>query len=185
MENRRLDVYLKDTPESTSQREDGWLESSVQIRLPLDKRKMPETEAAEFEVEGVHHRDIIDVISSVYQSDVVQTFNHVPFKHYWKPSETAPPERLYGEFFSSDVMLGADDDICESCDRCSENDLDSLETITVPLLLYSDSTHLASFGTASCWPMYLFIGSQSKYIRDKPTSSSCHHIAYMPKVCRI
>jgi hypothetical protein len=39
--------------------------------MPLDKTKMPESDAAELEVGGVFHRDIIDVISSVYQSDVI------------------------------------------------------------------------------------------------------------------
>jgi len=43
---------------------------------------MPESEAAEFEVGGVFHHDIIDIISSVYQSDVVKTFNHILFKKF-------------------------------------------------------------------------------------------------------
>jgi hypothetical protein len=143
---------------------------------------MLESSAVEFEVRGVFHRDIIDVISSVYQSGVVRSFNHVPFKQFWKPSEDSPPERLYGEIFSSQAMLDADDEICK---HFPENDSDpgsDLEAVTVPLLLYSDSTHLANFGTASCWPVYMFFGSQSKYVRDKPTSSACHHIAYMPEV---
>jgi hypothetical protein len=182
VENRKLDAYLNSISESMFHREDGWLESSVRIRLPLDKTKMPETEAAEFEVKEVFHRDIIDVVSSVYQSDAVRSFNHIPFKQFWKSSEHAPPERIYGELFSSQAMLDADDEICRIC---MNNDLDNsdLEAVSVPILLYSDSTHLASFGTASCWPVYMFFGSQSKYIRAAPTSSACHHIAYLPKVC--
>jgi len=31
-------------------------------------------------------------------------------------------------------------------------------------MLWSDSTHLASFGNASLWPIYLYIGNLSKYI---------------------
>jgi hypothetical protein len=58
-----------------------------------------------------------------------------------------------------------------------------LEAFVVSALLYSDSTHLASFGTASLWPIYLFLGNVSKYIRSKPTSFSAHHIAYIPTVC--
>ena len=184
VEHRKLDDYLSSTPDSRFQHEDGWIESSVRIRLPLDKKKMPETDAAEFEIGGVFHRDIINIISSVYQSDVVKSFNHIPYKEFWKPSEDAPPERLYGEIFSSQTMLEADDDICKCC---LENDLDhsDLEAVSVPILLYSDSTHLASFGTASCWPVYMFFGSQSKYVRAMPTSSACHHLAYMPKVHHI
>lgn len=100
MENRRLDAYLANAPESIFHHKDGWQESSVRIQLPLDKHKMPESNAAELEVAGVFHCDVIDVISLVYQSDAAQTFDHIPFKQYWKPSEHAPSERLYGEISS-------------------------------------------------------------------------------------
>jgi hypothetical protein len=176
LENKKLDRYL-----TGMSGEDGWLETSIRIRLPLDKAKMLESDAAELEVEGLFYRDIVDVISSVYQSDVVRSFSHVPFKQFWKPSEESPPERLYGELFTSQAMLDADDEVSRLCASDSDTDLD-LETAVVSLILYSDSTHLANFGTASCWPVYLFFGGQSKYVRDKPTSNACHHIAYMPKV---
>ena len=181
VENRRLDAYIASASESVFHREDGWLESSVRIRLPLDKKKMLESEAAEFEVGGVFHRDIIDVISTVYQSNVVKSFNHIPFKEYWKPSEDSPPKCLYEEIYSSQAMLDADDEICKSGQLSDSGKLD-LKAISIPLLLYSDSTHLASFGTASSWPVYMFFGSQSRYVRAMPTSYTCHHIAYMPEV---
>src|SRR5260370_21269952 len=142
---------------------------------------MLETEAVEFEIGGVFHRDIIDIISSVYQSDAVKSFTHIPFLEFWKPSEDASPERLYGEIYSSQVMLDVDDDICKHC-LANNSDSQDLEAVSVPLLLYLDSTHLANFGNSSSWPVYMFFGSQSKYIRAMPTSSACHHIAYMPSV---
>jgi hypothetical protein len=40
----------------------------------------------------------------------------------------------------------------------------TLETVVAAVMLWSDSTHLASFGTASLWPIYLFLGNQSKYV---------------------
>src|SRR5260370_19006814 len=148
LENRKLDTYLTGMPDSTFPHKDGWLESSVQIRLPLDKEKMLETDAAEFEVGGILHPNIINIISLVYQSNAVESFNHIPFKEFWKPSEDAPPNHLYGEIFSSEEMLNADDKICKCC---LVNDLDSedIEVACVPLLLYSDLTHLTNFGTAS------------------------------------
>jgi hypothetical protein len=181
VENRKLDAHLASMSDSMFHREDGWLESSVRIRLPLDKTKMSESDAAELKVEGLFHRDIIDVISLVYQSDVVRSFNHIPFKQFWRLSEDAPAERLYGEVFSSQVMLDTDDEISKLC-LGNDSDQSDLEAATVPLLLYSDSTHLANFGAASCWPVYLFFGGQSKYVCEKPSSHACHHIAYMPKV---
>ena len=58
----------------------------------------------------------------------------------------------------------------------------NLETVIAALMLWSDSTHLANFGNAALWPVYMFIGNLSKYIRAKPTSFSAHHLAYIPKV---
>ncbi|KAI0647705.1 hypothetical protein C8Q79DRAFT_999321 [Trametes meyenii] len=46
---------------------------------------------------------------------------------------------------------------------------------------WSDSTHLADFGTASLWPIYVQFGNQSKYERAKPSARACHHAAYIPK----
>ena len=58
----------------------------------------------------------------------------------------------------------------------------TLERVIASLMLWSDSTHLANFGTASLWLLYLFFGNQSKWVRRKPKTSSCHHVAYIPKV---
>jgi hypothetical protein len=146
--------------------------------------KMQETNAVEFEIGGVLHCDIIDIISSssVYQSDAVHLFNLIPFEHFWKHSKDAPPKRLYGEIYSSQVMLDTDADICKHClkDNSSPQDL---EAISVPLMLYSDSTHLANFGSTSTWPVYMFF--KSKYTWDMPSFFACHHIAYMPSVCQV
>jgi hypothetical protein len=49
-------------------------------------------------------------------------------------------------------------------------------------MFWSDSTHLANFGTASLWPLYLFFGNLSKWVRSKPRAGACHHVAYLPKV---
>jgi Plavaka transposase len=57
-----------------------------------------------------------------------------------------------------------------------------VESVVAGVMLWSDSTHLASFGMASLWPVYLFFGNLSKYTWAKPTLFAAHHIAYMPKV---
>ncbi|KAJ6457005.1 hypothetical protein C8R47DRAFT_1248481 [Mycena vitilis] len=64
-----------------------------------------------------------------------------------------------------------------------DTERDSLGS-TPPLLpqLRAAATHLANFGTASLWPLYLFFGNQSKWVRGKPRAGACHHIAYMPKL---
>ncbi|KAJ7764935.1 hypothetical protein B0H16DRAFT_432430 [Mycena metata] len=47
---------------------------------------------------------------------------------------------------------------------------------------WSDSTHLANFGTAKAWPLYLYFANLSKYTRARPTSGACHHVAYFPSL---
>ena len=49
-------------------------------------------------------------------------------------------------------------------------------------MLWLDSTHLTSFGHASLWLLYLYIGGLSKYTCAKPSSFAAHHLAYIPKV---
>ena len=50
------------------------------------------------------------------------------------------------------------------------------------LMFWSDSTHLANFGTAKLWPIYMFLGNLSKYTRSHPTAHACHHLAYIPSL---
>ena len=57
-----------------------------------------------------------------------------------------------------------------------------LEIAIMAVLLWSDSTHLANFGTASLWPIYMYFGNTSKYTRGKPTSFPAQHLAYIPSV---
>lgn len=52
-------------------------------------------------------------------------------------------------------------------------------------MFWSDSTHLTSFGDSKLWPLYMFIGNDSKYRRCKPSHKLCSHIAYFQKVSHI
>ncbi|KIO00412.1 hypothetical protein M404DRAFT_49710, partial [Pisolithus tinctorius Marx 270] len=58
----------------------------------------------------------------------------------------------------------------------------SLKTVVTAIMLWSDLTHLANFGHAALWPIYLYLGNQSKYVCAKPNSFAAHHVAYIPKL---
>ncbi|KAI0374977.1 hypothetical protein BV20DRAFT_1033013 [Pilatotrama ljubarskyi] len=88
--------------------------------------------------------------------------------------------RVYSEIYDSDALL-ADDEEIQRRPR-EADDADDIEYAIAPLLLWSDSTHLANFGTASLWPAYAYFGSQSKYTRGKPTAFAAHHVAYIPSL---
>jgi hypothetical protein len=164
---------------------DGWKEGSVSIRVPCTGVEQKECDAPEFVVTGILYRDPVEVITAELEDpDAFNDIHVAPFKEMWSPGPDEDPIRIYSEIYNSDAMLEADKRMRDNLSAAMAHGEDNLETFVMSALLYSDSTHLASFGTASLWPIYLFLGNVSKYTRSKPSSFSAHHIAYIPTVCR-
>ena len=160
---------------------DGWHESSVKIRLPKTRAKYAcKDDAPEAEVSGVLHRDLLQLIISAFKDPSFEAFHLKGFTQLWKPSPDEPVEEIYGEAYASEMFREMEHEV-QSMKPLSE----TLESIVVPIMAYSDSTHLANFGTAALWLIYFFIDLTSKYIRSKPTSFSAHHLAYIPSVSNI
>lgn len=183
---------------NTPELRDGWETVTIEIPLPGPKVKRAEKDAPVFKVEGVLIRPLLDVMKEAFQSEEFLRYHLTPFDQFWDPThdptdpshstttpapcyETSgipepPPghERTYGELYTSSAMLEAHRALPAH---------PNLETVIAAYMFWSDSTHLANFGTASLWPLYTFFGNLSKYIRAKPTSHSCHHQAYIPSVC--
>ena len=63
-----------------------------------------------------------------------------------------------------------------------EGDDPQMEYAIIPLLAWSDETHLSSFGSAALWPIYIYFGNLSKYVRGRPTEFMAQHLAYIPQV---
>ena len=174
----RLNVYS--TPGTTLAPGDSWKDGTVKIKVPCTGVKQREEDAPEFSVGGMVYRDPVEVITTeLMDPDSFENLHIKPFEEWWKPSASDEPIRVYSEVYTADAMLEAEKNIQETLKTTPGP---QLETFVVSVLLYSDSTHLTSFGSASLWPVYLFIGNLSKYTRSKPTSFSAHHIAYLPTV---
>jgi hypothetical protein len=174
-EVERLDKV--DTPQSRFSAEDGWNETSVKISLPAEKVKhATEVDAPTFDIPGLFHRRLTHVIKAALQETAAKSYHFFPFEEFWQPSPDVPPERIWSELYTADAFIAEHEKIR------SQPQVDGLENVIVGLMLWSDSTHLTSFGNASLWPIYLYIGNLSKYTRAKPTSFSAHHLAYIPKV---
>ena len=114
-----------------------------------------------------------------YTEPAAKKFYTIPFREYWKPSKDEPEERLYSETFSADVF-NEDYDTLRTRPRDGPNK--DLEPFITGLIFYSDVMHLANFGTASLYPVYMYIGNQSQYIQAKPSEFAAHHITYILKV---
>ena len=175
-EMQRLDEAPHD-PSSSHFTSDGWHTASIPIRLPCEKVKQPEDAAPEFRVEGLHYCKITEVVRSAFKEPAAQMFHTALYKLFWQPDKTHPPEHIITKLYTADAMLEEHKTI-KSLPVTGCN----LETIIAAIMLWSDSTHLTSFGNAALWPIYLFLRNQSKYMCAKPTSFAAHHLAYIPKV---
>lgn len=175
-ESRRLEKSRLPDSDLPYLKNDDWMEAVIKVPLPFVRtRYHNEDDAHTLEVKFVHRR-LCEVIKSGIQDFASsRNFHWRGFKQFWRPSDSEPEQRVYGEVYTSDAFL-------EMESRLPDIEGCTLEKAIVPLLIYSDSTHLASFGTASLWPIYIWFGNVSKYIRLRATSFSAHHLAYLPSV---
>ncbi|OCH83665.1 hypothetical protein OBBRIDRAFT_765060 [Obba rivulosa] len=179
-----LDSYGSST--SAFSANDGWQEASVTIKLPKEGVSYAsEVEASELEIHGIQYRPILDVLKAAYQDPAAAKYHYNPFKMFWQPDaedgqDPPPPERVYSEIYNSDAMIDEDRKIQDQLR--DPGDPDDMEYAVAPIMLWSDSTHLANFGTASLWPIYLYLGNESKYSRCKPSAQSAQHLAYIPSI---
>ena len=182
-ELKTLEQYSTKGPsEDPFRPSDGWLKGSVKIPLPFKNRKWKsEADAPQLEVFNIPYRNLVEVIKSACKDSEFYNWHLKGYKQMWKPSEDEPVEQVYGEVWLSNQYLVYEDEVRKSQLNAPVNPR-IVETVVLPLMSYSDQTHLAQFGTASLWPMYMAFGLLSKYIRSKPSSLSWHHIIYFPSV---
>lgn len=172
-ENKHLDDS-RDSGYTTPFSDDDWQEVSVEIEIPVPKQKTP---AQKFEVHGLYRRSIIQVIKATWGSVTSQSFHLTPFKRIHVNSHGVET-RVYDEVYTSEAFEAAHDRLQKDSSEAGCN----LEKVIAGLMFWSDSTHLTNFGTAKVWPLYMYFANLSKYIRAKPNSGACHHMAYIPSV---
>ena len=179
-ELRRLDEFAAQTPIAGG----PWQTESVKIKMPCMRSHDPpfstEADAPDFEVHGVRYRSLVDVlVSKIQDASTSESFIHTPFTEWWSPPGSTSPIRIYGEAYSSDVAVQLFEEIKGIPPPA---DHPQIESVVVLLMLGSDATHLANFGTASLWPIYVFFGNMSKYDSSRPSEFAASHLAYLPKV---
>jgi hypothetical protein len=52
----------------------------------------------------------------------------------------------------------------------------------IAVMFASDKAQLATFGTATIWPLYFFCGNESKYDRCRPSLKLGEQVAYFEEV---
>ena len=179
-ELRRLDQFAAESSITGG----PWKTGSVKIKMPCTRANNPkfstEAEAPEFEVTGVRYRSLVDlIVSKIQDPSTSASFVHTPFTEWWCPPGSATPIRIYSEAHSSNVAAKLFEQIKGTPPPANGS---QIENAIVLLMLGSDETHLANFGTASLWPIYMFFGNISKYDTCKPSEFAACHLAYLPKV---
>ena len=100
---------------------------------------------------------------------------------YWQPDPEDNPVRVYGELYASPEFLRVHEELQNSPPEpgCT------LPRVVVGLIFSSDVTQLTQFGDGNLWPVYMFLGNDSKYRRSQPSSFLCNHIAYLQSVGQV
>jgi hypothetical protein len=174
--NFDINNSLKKLDAIDNDRNDRWCHASISLKLLHPSTPCPESEAPAVDV-PVSYRDLTEVIVSAYEDPAAASYHWKGFELMWQREEGADPMRVYGETYTSPRFLKMEEEIQHLRPPGCQ-----LETVIAPILLYSDSTKLANFGTASLWPGYLWTGALSKYDRAKPSSFSAHHFVNIPSV---
>lgn len=200
---KQLDDY--EHPKGIFSAADGWREGSVEIPLPKTREKhASEDLAPKFKVDGIHYRSITEIIRGAAEDKrFSKQYHWSPHTLFWTPpppsrsqppsessqntssssssrTPSSPPIRVITDVYNADRMLREFAKI-QAQPRNIADDA-SVEYGIASIMLWSDETHLTSFGSAGLWPIYLYLGNLSKYIRGMPTQFAAHHLAYIPSV---
>lgn len=163
--------------DSTNMQQDAWKELSVHILVPMWEHNL-DSNGQPFTIPGLFYCSLTGVIHTTFSEKALKWFHLTPFKCIWRSPITGQEQCVYDELYTSDAWITAHDDLQKQ--RCEDEY--KLEYVIAGLMIWSDATHLAQFGNASAWPVYLCFGNQSKYTQATPDSGACHPIAFIPTV---
>jgi hypothetical protein len=156
---------------------DSFRETTVQIDIPSGEKGTP---SKFFSIPGLHYRPLTSIIRASFTSPSACKLHFTPYKNF-RRSLGNRDERVRSELYDSDAFIDEHEKI-QKLELPPDDPNCKRERAVAAMMLWSDSTHLANFGTAKLWPIYLFLGNLSKYSRTQPSSSACQHVAYIPSL---
>jgi hypothetical protein len=176
----RKSLRMLDNPsrKGTVKFPDDWLEMDVTLEIPTRSK---EDSSTSFHIPGFHYRPLVAVICSAFADIQANAFHLFPFRHIWKDPLDNHQEHVFDELYTSNSWLEAQDDL----QRQPREPGCSLERVIAGLMFFSDATHLATFGTAKAWPLYLYFGNLTKYARSAPKSGACHLVGFLPSIGKL
>jgi hypothetical protein len=175
-EHKRLDNAKAYEQSPTPFAGDDWQEVSIELTIPIPERNVP---PRSFFVPGLHHRSIIEVIKATWGAASSLPFHLTPFRRIHVDPKTGHETRIFDEVYTSEAFE-LEHDLLQ---KQQPEPGCRLERVIAGLMFWSDVTHPTNFGTVKLWPVYMCFANLSKYVRAKPNSGACHHLAYIPSVC--
>lgn len=133
-----------------------------------------------FDVDNFHFRPITPLLRQILANKgTSKDFEFHAFKRMWtRPGSNGPAIQVIDELYTAEAW---NDEQKKVRVRKVTDDGGEPRAI-VGIMCASDGTHLAQFGQAHSWPIYMTLGNQSKYVRSQPSSHALHHIGYLPSV---
>ena len=156
----------------------SFLRSFCSVSVSIDVPSGSAHEASRtFSISGLYYRQITSLIKETFKSPISMKFHLSPYKLYRKFPNREESDHVCSEIYDSDVLLGEHDKVQHAP---TDDPTCKREKVVAALMFWSDVTHLATFGTAKMWPIYMLFGNLSKYIRCQPNSGATKHLAYIP-----
>ena len=156
----------------------GWKKTTIRICVPFHHHTR-NPGPKEYIVEDFYHRSLVDIIRETLSDPTHHRLLHYePYELHWRPPHKANDMRVYAELYTSESFLTAHRQLQDSPPELGC----TLPRRIIGFMLWSDATHLTAFGTAKLWPLYVYMGNQSKYMCCKPSSNLCSHAAYFHTV---
>lgn len=190
--NNTLDGIDSNPLDPKARESDGWISSNITIRLPTGLRSQPipgsathapgsaESFGEAFMIPGFHHRSLIQVLKSRFSDpERSKNYHYTPYKQILKKPD-GTEERVVDNLYTTDAWLEEHEKIQKL--EIQTDEPCNLERAAAAYMFGSDATTVAQFGQNSVWPVYGYFGNEPKWFRRKPTSRSCEHLAYIPKV---
>lgn len=159
---------------------DGWRCTPVSIGVPFHST-LKNSGIETYHAGKFYHRSLVSVIKERLMDPTETThFRYHPYEEHWQRNDKSRVVELFGEMYASRAFRHAHEAL-QKLPSTKENQ--GLERVLVALMLWSDGTHLTSFGNATLWPCYAFFGNESK--NDRRLASGARlgrQIAYFIKV---
>ena len=129
---------------------DSFQTTDIDIEAPLGVKDI---QPGTFTVPGLLYQNLTAVIQAVFSSPLASHFHFSPFKLFHR-SSNGKKGQVFSKLYNSDIFITEYNNVQHA--PLLPNELDCRwKKVVAALMFWSDSTHLADFGTTKLWPIYL------------------------------